>query len=246
MMHINDVGDLTITFTDAAFAQENAGTIMGLAYTSGVIDFSEAFLTYAGSFTEDALNNGTVTGSITATLSGDIFHTDVVARGYVAAGNPTGLTAEFTRTSDTVVTLTFTGTARHACHRCGQPDHHLHADEAFETDTVTAAAVANSIYTTTIDFRDASTLEYAGSFTESAFNDGSVTGSITATLTGDTFNMDVATDGSVTASVRSGLIPVFTRTSDTVVTLTLTGQADEPHGSLNVEDINNVIISLHG
>ena len=74
--HSNDVSDLAITFTDAAFAQENAGTIMGLAYTSGVIDFSDASLIYAGSFTEDALNNGTVTGSITATLNGDIFKRD--------------------------------------------------------------------------------------------------------------------------------------------------------------------------
>ena len=62
---------------------------------------------------------GTVTGSITATLSGDTFAaervitdgTSVIA---TATNFPAGLTAEFTRTSDTVVTLTLTGTATDA------------------------------------------------------------------------------------------------------------------------------------
>ena len=241
--HINDVNDLAITFTDAAFAQENAGTIMGLAYTSGVINFSEAFLTYDGSFTEDALNNGTVTGSITATLSGDIFHADVVARGYVAAGNPTGLTAEFTRTSDTVVTLTFTGTAlQHAT----AVDNLTITFEAvaFETATV-AAAVANSIYTTTIDFDEMSTLDYdKNTLPESATNDGSVTGSITATLTGDTFATDVVTSGYVSATVPNGLTAEFTRTNDTVVTLTLTGQADPHHSGITGTDAGGVRITF--
>ena len=70
------MSDLAITFTDDAFAQENAGTITGLAYARGEIDFSDASLTYAGSFTEGDLNNGTVTGGITATLSGDTFAVD--------------------------------------------------------------------------------------------------------------------------------------------------------------------------
>ena len=63
---------------------------------------------------------------------------------------------------------------------------------------------------------------------ETDANDGTVTGSITATLdAGDgTFVADVVTSNYVSATtIPDGLIAVFTRTSDKVVTLTLTGTA---------------------
>ena len=248
-LHVNDVDDLTITFTDDAFVQENVATIATSTYTAGVIDFSEAFLTYADSFTEGDLNDGTVTGSITATLTGDNFAADVVTSNYVSATTiPDGLIAVFTLDStNNMVTLTFTGMA--TTHTAAVDNLTItFADAAFKTDTVTAATVANSAYTTTIDFRDASTLVYAGSFTESAANDGSVTGSITATLTGDTFAAENVitddSDSSVTATVPAGLTAVFARTSDTVVTLTLTGQANDHHSGINGTDAGGVLITF--
>ena len=60
------------------------------------------------------------------------------------------------------------------------------ADGAFTDET--AASVSGSSKTDiAVDFDDPSSIAYSGSFTEAAANDGSVTGSVTATLTGDTF-----------------------------------------------------------
>ena len=118
---INDVDELTITFTDDAFVQENAATIATSTYTltdtTGVIDFGDAVLTYAGTFTESLVNDGSVTdSSIIATLTDDTFtgtNGDTLDSTVVEAATnvPLGLTAVFIRTSDTEVTLTLTGTA---------------------------------------------------------------------------------------------------------------------------------------
>ena len=243
----NNVRDLTIEFTDDAFVLEGTATIAASTYSTGEIDFGAGILTYVGSFTEVDLNDGTVSSSITATLTGDTFAVEsVITNGTsvtaTATNFPAGLTTVFTRTGDTTVTLTLTGTA----------DDHEDAndvsdltitftDDAFTTNA--ANAIVNSIYTTTIDFRDQSTLTYAGTFTESASNDGSVTGSITATLTGDTFDVEsVITDGSsITATVPAGLTAVFARTNDTVVTLTLTGTADDHK---HVNDVSDLTITF--
>ncbi len=90
------------------------------------------------------------------------------------------------------------------------------------------------------------TIVYAGSFTEAAANDGTVTGSVTATLTGDTFAAGTGTGGTTAAGVTAsnvpvGLTAVLTRTSDRVVTLTLTGNATN-HADGN--DVNNVTLTF--
>ena len=230
-VHDNDVSDLIIAFGDGAFSTENAATIADSTSTI-TIDFSDTFLTYAGTLTEADLNDGSVDGSITATLDNDTFtgtNGDILDSTVVTATNvPTGLTAVFTRTSDTVVTLTLTGTANLHEHENDVSNLTITFDgAAFVTGD--ADTVANLTYTTgEIDFRDVSSLVYAGTFTESDLNDGTVTGSsITATLTGDTFAAEVATDGSVTATnVPDGLTAEFARSTDnTTVTLTLIGTA---------------------
>ena len=107
-----------------------------------------------GSFTETDVNDGTVTGSITATLDAghdafdDTFVADVVTSNYVSATTiPDGLIAVFTRTSDAVVTLTLTGTAT------------AHSNEAdltieFTADAFVSESAAPIVYTTTITFND--------------------------------------------------------------------------------------------
>ena len=68
-------------------------------------------IAWAGGFAETGANDGTVTGTVTATLTNDTFAADAVD--HVTASNlPAGLTASFSRTSDTVVTLELTGAAR--------------------------------------------------------------------------------------------------------------------------------------
>lgn len=64
-------------------------------------------------------SSGAVTGNVTATLSGGANYTSSVAnssdfvqgRDYFISNVPKGLTAKMTKTSNTVLTLTFTGTA---------------------------------------------------------------------------------------------------------------------------------------
>ena len=143
-----------------------------------------------GVFTEAAANDGSVTGSVTATLSGDTFANDVVSATppHVTVTNvPGGLTAALTRTSDTVVTLTLTGNATaHANANDVSNISISFRDDAFVNQTASTVA-GSSKNDIEVDFRDASSIAYSGSFTEVAANDGSVTGSVTATLTGDTF-----------------------------------------------------------
>ena len=238
--HADDVSDLTVTFADGAFTNEAASTIGGTTKNDLAIDFTDAStLTYAGGFAEAAANDGSVTGSVTATLSGDTFTSDVVSGNHVTASNvPSGLTASFARTSATVVTLTLTGNATAHASANGVDDLTVtFADGAFTNEA--AATVSGSAKNdVAVDFRDASGIAYAGGFAEAAANDGSVTGSVTATLTGDTFTSTVVSGNHVTAgNVPSGLTASFARTSATVVTLTLTGSAAAHAGANGVDDL---------
>ncbi len=74
-------------------------------------DFAR-FLSWDGEFNEATDNNGAVSGLVTATLTGDTFTEDAISAGHVSAANvPTGLTAQFERTSPTTITLALTGQA---------------------------------------------------------------------------------------------------------------------------------------
>ncbi|MDE2732240.1 MAG: hypothetical protein OXI38_12685, partial [Bacteroidota bacterium] len=197
----------------------------------------------AGTLTEAAANDGSVTGSITATLAGDTYTSTVVSASHVSATNvPAGLTASLVRTSATVITLTLTGTAN--AHANANDVSNLtitFSDGAFtneDASTVTGASKADI----GIDFTDASTITWAGTLTEAAANDGSVTGSITATLTGDTYTSTVVSAPHVTVSnVPAGLTASLVRTSATVVTLTLTGTANV---HANANDVSNLTVTF--
>ena len=154
-------------------------------------------LTWAGGFTESAANDGSVTGSVTATLANDTFAADAAAHGSLTRV-PAGLTKVITRTSDTVVTFTLTGRA----------NSHADADDVsnvfagfFDAAFTGGAGFPQSVRQKgdiAVDFNDPAprTLTWAGGFTESRANDGSVTGSVTATLANDTFAADAAAHGS--------------------------------------------------
>lgn len=77
-------------------------------------------------------------------------------------------------------------------------------------------------------------------FSEATANDGSISTSLSMTLVGDTFSQDVTSKAS-TNNLPSGLTASWTRTSDTVLTLNLTGNASNHDNS---HDINNLGISL--
>ena len=221
-VHTADV-DLTIAFGDGAFSTEDAATIAD-STSIITIDFRGASsLAYTGSLTEAPANDGTIPGTITIELTGDTFTTNVHTDGSVtASGIPGGMTAVFGRTDSTTVTLMLTGTA--TAHVADMDLTIAFGDGAFSTED--AATIDDSTSIITIDFRGASSLAYTGSLTEAPANDGTIPGTITIELTGDTFTAAVHTDGSVTASgIPGGMTAVFGRTDSTTVTLMLTGTA---------------------
>ena len=89
----------------------------------------------------------------------------------------------------------------------------------------------------------ARSVAWAGGFTETAANDGSVTGSVTATLTGDTFTAGAATGTGVTVTnLPSGLTAGYALDSTrTVLTLTLTGNAGS---HANADDVADLTVAL--
>ena len=228
--HFEDVDDLTVTFGDGAFTNSDADDVEGSSKSDVAVDFNPN-IAYAGSFTEAAANDGSVTGEVTATLSGDEFAAD--ADSHVTASNvPAGLTAEFARTSATVITLTLTGNATDHTDADDVADLGIEFGDGAFTASDAAHVGGSSTSDLAIDFMNLN-ITYAGSFSEAAANDGSVDGSVTATLSGDTFAADA--DSHVTVSnVPAGLTAEVTRTSDTVVTVTLSGNADDHADDVNL------------
>ena len=231
----NSVTALTITFLTAGLNTVSAANTLGYSDATGAVTFADqANIVWASNFTESAANDGSVTGSRTATITSDTFaltNGSVLTGGgvhYTISGVPAGLTAVLTQTSSTLVSLTFTGNA----------SSHLAANNVsaitvtFANGIFTSTTTASNVtgYTNslgTISFTDQPSITYAGAFTESIANDGSVTGSRIATLTGDTFVAGVAGFTTVT-NAPAGLTPVVTFTDSTHVTVTLTGNAS-PH-----------------
>ena len=169
---------------------------------------STTAITYSSDLTEAPANDGSVTGSVTATLSGDTFapaSSGTTAAGVSATNVPAGLTAVLTRTSDTVVTLTLTGKATNHADTNDVSDLTITFDDAAFTGGDASSVTDSSKNDIAIDFKDPSSITYAGSFSENAANDGSVTGSITATLSGDTFA--AASSGSTAAGVSATNVP---------------------------------------
>ena len=69
-------------------------------------------MAYRNGLAETDANDGTVSGAVVMTLTDETFTTDAVSAGHVTVTNvPAGLTAVFTRNSNTRVTLRLTGKA---------------------------------------------------------------------------------------------------------------------------------------
>jgi hypothetical protein len=82
----------------------------------------------------------------------------------------------------------------------------------------------------------------ATTFAESSANNGGIDTVLTLTLSDDTFVADVVSAGRIVASqVPAGLTPVFTRVSNTVVTVRLAGEATS---HANANDISNLGVSF--
>ena len=249
----DDVADITFTFNDTAFNNTPTANVTGQGSSGLGVDFDDYLeIAWAGDFTESTANDGSVTGTRTATLSGDTY-TAAVTDGnpftesthYTVANVPAGMTAVLTKTSSTLATLTLTGNATSHADANDVANLTVTFLDGVFTTTPTASNVTNYTDATgQVDFADQPSIAYdASTFTEAVANDGSISTTVNITLTGDTF----ATVGALTGggtdftanNVPAGLTAAITTTSTTAGTLTLTGNATSHD---DVDDIANLEI----
>jgi hypothetical protein len=246
---LTDVTDIAVT--------PNTGNITAGVMTAHVLVYEAVDLpdtkaiSYSGvTFSEASGNDGSVDTSVTLTLSGAEFAwanaTNFVTQGYVAASNvPTGLTASIVRASDTTLTMTLTGNAVEHNNADDVSNLTVAFDDLAFAYGVDADEVAQaSIATLAIDFAAPALTYSAATFDEAVANDGSIDNStpITITLAGDTFtgsDSDDFVDGSkiVVSNLSTGLTAVATRTSSTVLSVTLTGNATAHADANDVADL---------
>jgi hypothetical protein len=193
------------------------GTTSGITATGAfvVIDFTVASsISATGSFTESGANDGSVTGSRTFTLSGDTFAADATLQTAITPTNvPAGLTAVFTRTSATIVTLTFTGKAtNHADANDTANIGVAFGDNAFVNES--ASTVAGSTDTATaIDFTDV-TLSSTAPTTELKDGGDAIGDTIALTITfdGNVNGLTTGTDSTVFTIAGSGVSAAWSGT----------------------------------
>jgi Raf kinase inhibitor-like YbhB/YbcL family protein len=236
------------THSRASFEAAFASHIVAKATYVGEFKKPDAGLSYSSdTITEDGDGSvGDFTGStpITITLTGDEFATNVTSTISVA-NVPGGLTLEFSRASSTTVEVTVSGAATN--HTASDSVSNI---EVKFTNTSFVNLSADSIPNSTksdvkISFKDVAngTITYSGkTFTESSANDGSIDNKLTLTLSSDrnAYTYDDLS-GLTIANVPTGLTAVKTKTSSTVVEISLTGSAT---AHANANDIANLSVSF--
>ncbi|MBT7608999.1 MAG: S8 family serine peptidase [Bacteriovoracaceae bacterium] len=236
----NTVSNIQIIFNETAFVYSN-----NISYVQNTTksDFQMVFmntttLTYSQSiFTENALNNGSVTQTATITLSGDDFAASLAGK-YFISNVPTGMIPMLTRDSNTQLTLSFAGTATY--HSVGNSISNISlifADAAFVNSALASSVINYAKSDLRIIFLAPAFLNYSRfTFNENIANMGAVDETSIITLTGDTFNTNIAGNYSFT-NVPSGLVATLTRDSNTQLTLNFAGAAVNHYPIDNVSNI---------
>ena len=255
----NDVANITFAFADSAFAAgalaANVTNATGPATTNLGVDFRDVTLTYATTtFPEVAANNGTITTTSALTLAGDTFTLSAPGALFTAGTHfnatnvPAGMTLTITAVDSTHATVALTGTATNHANANDVANLTITWNDAAFTATPAANITNSAKNNFIVDFNDPASIVYTGSFVEPAINNGSVTGTRVATLTGDTFISSIA-DGSpftlahdyTITGVPAGLTAVLIKTSPTVATLILSGNATS---HLSTNSISNLTITF--
>jgi hypothetical protein len=236
-------GSVTLTFLGSAFAGIGNAALVHDSETTFTLDFTPPPNVAAATttFSERDENDGKITETVTITLTGDTWAGDIDASTHVSvSGVPDGLTFELAHVNTTNLTASFTGTATD---HSGTPDGSVTL--TFSNSAFVAIGDTNLIENTemtfAVDFNPQPSLSYSTTtFSESIANNGSVDTVMTITLnpngTGETFagsgSENFVAEGWMTVSGEpNGLVVVATRTSDTTLSVTLTGNAS-PHDEL--------------
>ncbi|MBL6991176.1 MAG: hypothetical protein ISR65_15435 [Bacteriovoracaceae bacterium] len=240
----DDVTNMQISFADATFVNNTvAANVENAQKDDLLVDFmGPAILDYGpGLFNESLANDGSVNESLTITLDGDTFAASIA--GKISASNvPTGLSAAFTRLSDTQIKVDLTGNA----------SNHLSADSinnlgiafiasAFVNIT-DIANITNSVKSDLgVQFRDYPSIAYDSTVFDERFeNDGAITNTLIITLDGDVFAPDLAGRINVT-NIPAGLTVSLIRDSDTQISMSLTGNATNHSDE---DDVSNLGVTF--
>ncbi|MDY6905999.1 MAG: M6 family metalloprotease domain-containing protein [Thermodesulfobacteriota bacterium] len=156
------------------------GTTGSSYYSDMAIDMlsiTEASRTVTGNsdiFTENSSNDGSISNSITFTLTGDTFTADAVSGGHVnATGVPSGLSASFVRDSATRIILSLAGNAGNHANADSVTDLEVNFDNNAFTGG-DASSVAGNSQTLMVDYFDILQLL---SVTRSGIGTGTITSS---------------------------------------------------------------------
>ncbi|MCT4642698.1 MAG: DUF2341 domain-containing protein [Bacteriovoracaceae bacterium] len=249
----DSIANLEVVFANTAFQSGAAGGVTNSTKSDLSITFNDtAIVSYTASAFNEAISNiGAIGNSINITLANDTFNgpdgENFISTGKVSATNvPVGLIPTVTKVDAT--TLSFSLTSNAVAHENAHDISNLtlaFAGSAFAFNSNPGSVTGSSKSDFSIDFLDAYSIAYSGtSVSESAANDGSISDTLDIDLTGTTYTGtngdDFVAGGKVTVSnVPSGLTAVVTRTSNTQVQLSFTGNATS---NLNSHDISNLTV----
>ncbi|MBB6463688.1 T9SS type A sorting domain-containing protein [Flammeovirga kamogawensis] len=248
--YINTTYDGAIILKKTIFTEEDITSFENISHQGIQFNFYD---TPGVNYSKDYLNesfsfDGSIADSLFLSVQGDIQfetgNTDLLSANLAqVTGVPNGLTAHIELTDSENIIVYFTGNAvNHGDNEDVTVSIQL-LDQLFVDGT--NEHFFNLQKDININFRD--TAPYlvwdANIFTESNVDDGSLTGSKTVTLVGDTF---IGTNDSpiyayTIQNVPDGLTAIVTKVDDNNCTLTFTGNATNHN---NVDDANDIIITF--
>jgi hypothetical protein len=222
--------NLTVTFGDLAFVGGNAAAVTNASRSDLTVTFHDPpVVGYGGAaFSEAAANNGTVTNTLTLTLTGDTFTNATFVQGthFSATNVPPGLTMAVAAANPTQVVVSLTGVASPHASGANRTISFALLDAAFQT--VGASNIVGSTNAFGVTFLDPPVVSAnPAGFTETATNNGAIGNAVNLTLTGDAFaNVSFASNVHYSATgVPAGLTFAIARTSATQLVASLTGNA---------------------
>lgn len=235
-----------------------AGTISGVSnnYNKASNELSwtyvpaEVTLNYSSLiFGEAASNNGSITDTVTVSISNDSWTSDSLTLGqhYEVSSVPSGLSLVVTRTSSSEITLSLAGNAA---------SHSNAADIVNLQFTLKAAAFSSGVLPLSgssqafsVDFNNPAAptvvISYSGTtFLESSDNVGAIRTTKLVTITGDTWVSGAYTSGgrySVT-NIPAGLTFAVAYYNSSTLVLSFSGSASS---HVNANDVSNIVLTFN-